>query len=96
MEACSPEKITQYFDQLRRCWWSTTPWTVLDNFITLTKLVPFDHRAPNVVAIKGQKKVQYKTSGNNNQVTVIGYVSAAGQAIPPFVIFNSITKSRVD
>ena len=53
--------------------------------------MPFDHRASNVVAKKGQKKVRYQTSGNKSQVTVIGCVSAAGHAIPPFVIFDSKT-----
>ena len=30
-----------------------------------------------------------RTSGNKSQVTVIAYVSATGQAIPPFVIFDA-------
>ena len=51
--------------------------------------MPFDHRPPRVLAQKGQKKVRYRTSGNKSQVTVIGCVSAAGQAIPPFVIFDA-------
>ena len=29
------------------------------------------------------------TSGNKKQITVIGCVSAAGQALPPFVIFDA-------
>ena len=35
-----------------------------------------------------QCKVQYHTSGNKSQTSVIG-ISAAGQALPPFVIFNA-------
>ena len=29
-----------------------------------------DHRPPNVVARKGQKKVRYRSAGNKSQVTV--------------------------
>ena len=48
-----------------------------------------DGHAPRVVALKGQKKVRYRTSGNKNQVTVIACVSASGQCIPPFVISDA-------
>lgn len=33
--------------------------------------------------------MRYRTSGNKSQVTVIGCVSAAGHAVPPFVIFDA-------
>ena len=51
--------------------------------------MPLDHHAPKIVAGRGHKKVRYRTSGNKSQVTVIGCVSACGQAIPPFVIFDA-------
>ena len=51
--------------------------------------MPLDHRAPKIVVGRGHKKVRYRTSGNKSQVTVIGCVSACGQAIPPFVIFDA-------
>ena len=38
---------------------------------------------------RSQNKVWYQTSGNKNQVTVIAYVSASGQCILPFVIFDA-------
>ena len=41
------------------------------------------------MTLRGQKKVRCRTSGNKSQITVIGCVSASGQAIPPFVIFDS-------
>jgi len=47
-----------------------------------------DQQPPKVVVKKGQKKVRYRTSGTKSQITVIGCVSAAGQALPPFVIFD--------
>ena len=51
--------------------------------------VPLDHKPPNVVARRGQKKVRYRVSGNKKQITVVGCINAAGQAIPPFVIFDA-------
>ena len=51
--------------------------------------VPLDHRPPKVVTKRGQRKVRCRTSGNRSQITVIGCVSACGQAIPPFVIFDA-------
>ena len=47
-----------------------------------------DHHPPKVVAIKGQKKVCCRTSGNKLPVTVIPRVSATGHTLPPFVIFD--------
>ena len=51
--------------------------------------MPLDHRPPKIVTAKGQKKVRCRTSGNKSQITVIACVSAVGQVIPPFVIFDS-------
>ena len=51
--------------------------------------MPLDHRAPEIVAGRGHKKVRYRTSGNKSQITVVGCVSASGHAIPPFVIFDA-------
>lgn len=51
--------------------------------------IPFDPRAPNVVAAKGTKKVRYRQSGRKGQVTIVGCASASGHAIPPMVIFDA-------
>ena len=56
--------------------------------------MPLDHRAPKVMTMRGQKKVQCRTSGNKNQITVRACVSATGQAIPPFVIFDAQSLNR--
>ena len=50
--------------------------------------VPLDH---NVIAQRGQKKIRYRVSRNKKQITVVGCINAAGQAIPPFVIFDGGT-----
>ena len=79
----------QYFDQLKEV---LEEHDLMDSPGQLYNVdetgMPFDHGAPNVVAKKGQKKVRCRTSGNKSQVTVIGRVSAAGHAIPPFVILD--------
>ena len=50
--------------------------------------VPLDSRPPNVIAKRGQKKVRYRTIGSKDQITVIGCANAAGQSVPPMVIFE--------
>jgi len=51
--------------------------------------ITLDGLAPKVIAKRGQKKVRYRTSVNKSQLTVIACVSASGQCIPPFVIFDA-------
>ena len=90
MDCVSPETMKQYFDLLK---------DILDEHDLMASPgqiynvdetgMPLDHQPPKTVTQKGQKKVRCRTSGNKSQVTVIGCVSAAGQAIPPFVIFDS-------
>lgn len=84
--------IMQYFDQLKEVLEEHDLMDCPGQLYNVDETgMLFDHRAPNVVTKKGQKKVRYRTSGNKSQVTVIGCVSAAGHAIPPFVIFDSKT-----
>ena len=47
--------------------------------------MPLNHRPPNVVAKCGQKN----STGDKSQVTVVGCVSAVGQVIPPYIIFDA-------
>lgn len=48
-----------------------------------------DPKAPNIVTKKGTKKVRYRLSGKKSQVTILACGNAAGQVIPPMVIFDS-------
>lgn len=50
--------------------------------------VSLDHKPPKVVALKGAKKVHCRTSGNKAQITILACASAAGNVIPPMVIFQ--------
>ena len=90
MDAVNSETLTQYFTLLRDVL------TEHDLFAKPAQIynvdesgIPFDPRAPNVVAKKGTKKVRYRSSGKKGQVTIVGCASAAGQAIPPMVIFDA-------
>ena len=38
---------------------------------------------PNVVALKGSKKVRYRSSGRKGKGTIVASGNAAGQVIPP-------------
>ncbi len=53
--------------------------------------MPFNPRPPKVVSARGRKtkKVRYRTSGKKGQVTIVGCANAAGQTIPPMVIFDA-------
>ena len=51
--------------------------------------LPLNPRPPKVVALRGQKKVRYQSSGSKSQITVLGCGSGTGQVIPPFVIFDA-------
>ena len=51
--------------------------------------MPLEPRPPKIVTVRGQKKVRVRTSGNKAQITVVVSVSATGNTIPPFVIFDA-------
>ena len=65
--------------------------------------IPFNPCPPKIVSTKGKetKKVRYRSSGRKGQITVVACVNAAGQSIPPMVIFDAAklnpawTKSEV-
>lgn len=90
MDATTPETMKKYFDLLHEC---LTEHNLIDSPGQIYNVdetgMSFEHKAPRVLTKKGKRKVRYRTSGNKSQVTVIGCVSAAGHAIPPFVIFDA-------
>ena len=51
--------------------------------------VPLEHHSPLVITKRGQYKVQYCTSGNKSQITVVTCIKATDQYMPPFIIFNA-------
>jgi len=50
--------------------------------------VPLDPKALNVVTERGSKKVYTRSTGRKGQVTIAACSNAAGQVIPPMVIFD--------
>ena len=57
--------------------------------------VPLYPKSPHVLALKGQRKERYRSTGNEGQVTAVGCVSATGQAMPPFVVFDAKSLNMV-
>ena len=53
--------------------------------------MPLEHRAPNIIAKKGKKKIRYRSTGNEAQITIVGCVNAVGNAIPPMIIYAAKT-----
>ena len=91
MDAVNSETLTQYFTLLRDVLTEhdffrrrLLRYTILMKVAFLLTQGP-----PMLSAKKGTKKVRYRSSGKKGQVTIVGCASAAGQAIPPMVIFDA-------
>ena len=52
---------------------------------------PLDPKPPKTIHQKGTRKALVCTSGGKAQITAVGCVNAAGQAIPPFVVWDRKT-----
>ena len=89
MDSVNKESITYYFDLLES---TLTENGLIDSPGQIYNMdetgMPLDPRPPNIVAKSGQRKVNYRQSGKKEQITVIGCGNAAGQSIPPMVIFE--------
>jgi len=63
--------------------------------------IPVEHKLPKIVAPREIKKVRQCTSGTMTQITILACASAAGQTIPPMVVFagknhnNALSKGEV-
>ena len=88
MNAVNPENVNTYFDLLEDIFDQFDFYSYPETIYNMDeKGMPLEPRPPKIVARKGQKKIRYQTSGQKQQITVIGCGNATGQAIPPFVIF---------
>lgn len=89
MAATDRQSINEYFDLLEdtltKNGITDKPANIFDCDETGMQL---DHRAPRVVVPLTQKHPYTVTSGCKTQITVLACVSAAGYAIPPFVIYD--------
>ena len=50
--------------------------------------LPLDPKPLETVQLKGTKNALSCTSGGKSQITAVGCVNAAGQAIPPMIIWD--------
>ena len=50
--------------------------------------IPLGHKPQKGICKKGLKQFSKVTQGDKTQITVLAAVSAAGYALPPFVIFT--------
>ena len=48
--------------------------------------VQLDHKPGKIVAAKGSKYLQTRTSGHRETITLIGASNAAGSSLPPHII----------
>ena len=90
MDSVNKETMENYFSLLKD---TLKQYDLLNNPSQIYNIdemgMPLDHHPPKIVTTREQKKVRCRTSGNRSQIIVIACVSAVGQVIPPFVIFNS-------
>jgi len=74
------EVVDNYFDLLEE--------TLHQNDLLSKPSLIFNCNESHCIARKGQKHVTAVVSGNKSQITIIACASAAGNTIPPFVIFD--------
>ena len=90
MAAVNQETLAQYFELLKDTLVEHNLLHSPSNIYNMDESgIPLDPKAPNVVAVKGTKKVRYRSSGRKGQVTIVACGNAAGQVIPPMVIFDA-------
>jgi hypothetical protein len=89
MAATDRQSINEYFDLLED---TLTKNGIADKPANIFNCdetgMQLDHRAPRVVVPLTQKHPYTVTSGCKTQITVLACISAAGYAIPPFVIYD--------
>jgi len=89
MEALDIETKNEYFRSLEESLKEHDLMNCLGQIYSVDEtVVPLDHKPPNVIVKGRQKKVCYRIS-NKKQIIIDGCINAAGQAIPPYVIFDA-------
>ena len=92
MGAMNQETMDHYFTLLHE---TLTVHNLLDKPAQIYNIdesgVPFNPRPPKIISAKGRKtkKVRYSSSGRKGQITIVACGNAAGQAIPPMVIYDA-------
>ena len=90
MNCLTKEVITDYIELLKEELISNEQMNSPSRIYNVDETgICLDGHAPHIIALKGQKKVRYRNSGNKNQATVIACVSASGECILLFIIFDA-------
>ena len=51
--------------------------------------IPLDPKAPKILVPKGIKKPRYQSPGQKGQITEVACGNAAGNVLPPLIIFDT-------
>ena len=90
MDCLNSENMMNYFENLEVCLNEHNLMNFLGQIYNVDETgMPLAHRPPKVVGRKGKRKIRCRVTGNKAQITVVACVSASGQAIPPYVIFDT-------
>lgn len=85
--ATDPIVINHYFDLLVKSLYENDLLECPSQIFNCDETgLPLEHTPSSVIGIRGQKHPWALTSGDKKQITVLGCVNAAGNAIPPLVI----------
>ena len=86
------ESLNNYFDQLEETLHANNILNKATNIFNVDESgFPLNPKSLKVFSHKGAKNPSYLSSDCKSQVTVLVCTSAAGYALPPFVIFNRKT-----
>lgn len=88
------EMLSRYQDQLEECLHSNGIFDSPAAIMNCDEIgIPLSSPGLRVVQEVGEKNPNYVTGGDKSQITVLACTSAAGQYIPPFIIFDRVTRN---
>jgi hypothetical protein len=88
--ATDPEMLSRYYDALEECLHNNEIFDEPNAIYNCDETgLPLNPPALRTMQEKGAKNPSFITGGTKSQVTVLACTSAAGQFIPPFIIFDS-------
>ena len=86
--ATDQDVLNRYFDILESCWQNNSIYDSPGRIFNCDETgLPLCPKSLKVVGEVGHKTLNYVTGNSKSQITVLACTSAAGFAIPPFVIF---------
>ena len=90
MDAVNADTISHYYNLLETTLQENNLFNSPSQIYNVDETgIPLDPKAPNIVAKTGAKKVRYRSTGRKGQITVVACASAAGQVLPPTVLFDA-------